>query len=131
MTTEQFFKDKIDWKLYNMLKDIITRFEDTGIEISLSVCVDSMIDGMGPNQNNFFPIHFYSSENGDRCTTYKSDMSKVKQSRYEFNVEIRKIENYNEIANNIKDNILSSGKFLFKEKNETFGWVAMSFEPKK
>lgn len=37
MTTEQYFKDKIDWKFYNALLDRAVKYEDMGIYCAIRI----------------------------------------------------------------------------------------------
>lgn len=58
MTTEQYFKDKINWKIYNIILDASTELDDKDVHhiVSIEVCEYSF------NQEIFHEI--YSEHNG-------------------------------------------------------------------
>ena len=55
-----YFKDKIDWKLYNFILDKITKYEDMGINCAVYV----YIPGLKENKVYTNPQKVYSYSNG-------------------------------------------------------------------
>ena len=105
MTIENTFKDKINWKSFNMLLDIVTSFEDSGNEIILDICT---LDRMGtPNC-----LCYYTTDAGFRWFVIRDFLADSYLKEFNKGGVIYRVQTVNpEITDNIKEKILSTGKY--------------------
>lgn len=112
MTIENTFKDKINWKSFNMLLDLVTPFEDGGNEITLDICI---VD----DKNVINCICYYTSDEGFNWSdnngmlyAHYLNLLDTKTNNIIFGVESESPE----INSKIKQKILSTGKIDFVEE---------------
>ena len=60
--TEEFFKDKIDWKLFNYLRDRLTYLEDSGTKCELDVSIPILLNNGVISKRASYPILTYNQE---------------------------------------------------------------------
>jgi len=92
MTTQQefenYFKGQINWKEFNYILDIITKYQDKGIDISLSAVVHIKDKGRYDDvylvDSNGFNYHNYSHNFKYRSNVYDEivENSKTNEAKY-------------------------------------------------
>jgi len=124
-TFKQLFKDKINWRCYNLLKYILTKFEDSGVSLSLYVSI-----------NNFFPILIYNSEVGEVWRNTHKKLEEVEELYnrnglvYVVEVEKELTDNWLIVIEGIRDNILNTGKMKYQTDKDGNFFYLLEFLPK-
>lgn len=125
-TFKQLFKDKVDWKCYNLLKYILTKFEDSGASLSLYISI-----------NNCFPILIYNSDFSSEIwrNTHKpleevEELYNKNGLVYVVEVEKEMNEKWLTLMQNIKEKILETGKVTFQADREGNYFYSLEFLPK-
>jgi len=124
-TFKQLFKDKINWRCYNLLKYILTEFEDSGASPSLYVGI-----------NNFFPILIYNSEIGEIWRNTHNPLEKVEELYnrnglvYVIVVEKELTDNWIILIEGIRDKILNTGKMKYQTDKDGYYFYLLEFLPK-
>ena len=69
MTISEFFKEKINWKFYNFLRDKLTPLEDNEVMCYIKVSLPRSIEN-GEAKFSYYTIFQYSYKSGDTGTYY-------------------------------------------------------------
>ena len=107
MTIESTFKDKINWKSYNLLLDIATSLEDRGHNVTLDICTLDRMDI--PNC-----LCYYNTDTGFTWFTIRDFLCGTYLKEYEKRGVIYRIQVEDQYINaEIKQKILDTGKFVY------------------
>lgn len=68
MTTEEYFKPKINWKLYNQMMDNLLKFEDDGNDFGVQ-----LLYSISGNWQETSVIYSYNTDTGDFWYEYIGD----------------------------------------------------------
>ena len=110
MTISEFFKDKINWKFYNLLRDKLTTLEDDGVMCYIKVGLPRSIQN-DEVKFSYYTIFQYSYKSGDIGTYYAETTPRdvnVFIAKYEevgvilYCVYIAGVENREKYLNTIK-----------------------------
>lgn len=84
---KEYFKDKIDWKLFQFLEDICTKYNDDGFASLISIyTIDGDPHGDYDEQNVYNAVSDnYESELDDIEVGYSDAMSWVNKENYDMN----------------------------------------------